>query len=93
MQVPMGGSLKRVEEDIFDVIVPHVRFFDLWVQPRVRCRVRLLSDPDRVDIRCVECILDGSPGVKQLRLNERVEFDVHTTFIPQHESVRQFFGP
>ena len=44
---------------------------------------RLLSDPDRVDIRCVECILDGSPGVKQLRLNERVEFNVHTTFIRQ----------
>ena len=44
---------------------------------------RLLSDPDRVDIRCVECILDGSPGVKQLRLNERVEFNVHTSFVPQ----------
>ena len=40
MQVPLGGSLKRVGEDIFDVIVPHVRFFDLWVQPRVRCKVR-----------------------------------------------------
>ena len=39
-QVPLGGSLKRVGEDIFDVIVPHVRFFDLWVQPRVRCKVR-----------------------------------------------------
>lgn len=83
MDVPLGGSLKRVGEDIFDVIVPHVRFFDLWVQPRVRCKVRLLNSPERVDIRCVQCILDGSPGVKQLRLDDHVEFDVHTCFTPQ----------
>ena len=39
-QVPAGGKLRRVTEDLFDVVVPPVRFFDLWVQPRVRCRVR-----------------------------------------------------
>jgi len=44
---------------------------------------RLLDNPERVDIRCVECILDGSPGVKQLRLNDRVEFNVHTVFKAQ----------
>lgn len=44
---------------------------------------RLLDQPDRVDIRCVECIIDGSPAVQQLRLNERVEFDVKTCFTPQ----------
>lgn len=44
---------------------------------------RLLNNPEQVDIRCVECILDGSPGVKQLRLNDRVEFDVHTVFKAQ----------
>lgn len=36
--------------------------------------------PLRVDIRCVECILDGSPAVSELRLQERVQFDVHTCF-------------
>lgn len=45
VQVPMGGLLRRVGEDMFDVTVPHVRFFDLWVQPRVRCQVRSVSQP------------------------------------------------
>ena len=116
----MGGSLKRVSADVFEVVVAPVRFFDIWVQPRVRCIVRygsslmkkhnplsdcppckcslleaavvsifcepgqtcgrLLELPLRVDIRCVECILDGSPAVSELRLQERVQFDVHTCF-------------
>ena len=55
------------------------------VEPSPACR--LLNSPDRVDIRCVECILDGSPSVKQLRLNDHVEFDVHTCFTPQQAGV------
>jgi hypothetical protein len=40
IEVPLGGALSRISEDMFDVEVAPVRFFDLWVQPRVRCRVR-----------------------------------------------------
>ena len=39
-QVPLGGELHRVGYDIFDVVVAPLSFFDLWVQPHVRCRVR-----------------------------------------------------
>ncbi|CAL8470714.1 g10256 [Coccomyxa elongata] len=85
IEVPMGGSLKRVSTDVFEVVVAPVRFFDIWVQPRVRCIVRLLDMPLRVDIRCVECILDGSPAVSELRLQERVQFDVHTCFRCQQD--------
>ena len=45
---------------------------------------RLLDGPERVDIKCVECRLFGSPAVEQLRLNDRVHFDVHTCFTCQH---------
>lgn len=45
MQVPLGGSLKRVASDIFEVVVAPVRFFDIWVQPRVRCIVRYVLVP------------------------------------------------
>lgn len=41
---------------------------------------RLMEMPLRVDIQCVECILDGSPAVSELRLQDRVKFDVHTCF-------------
>lgn len=111
--------MRRVAEDLFDVVVPPVCFFDLWVQPRVRCRVRwdgrlawllngmtcttlpctmsghmmgashfvhmcrLLDEPDRVDIQCVECKLFGSPAVEQLKLNDRIQFNVHTVFTSQ----------
>lgn len=40
IDVPLGGSLARVSHDLFDVVVAPVRFFDLWVQPHVRCQVR-----------------------------------------------------
>lgn len=55
------------------------------IEPSPACR--LLDNPDRVDIRCVECILDGSPSVKQLRLNDHVQFDVYTCFTPQQAGV------
>ncbi|KAK9904246.1 hypothetical protein WJX75_007647 [Coccomyxa subellipsoidea] len=80
LEVPLGGSLKRVADDVFEVVVSPVRFFDIWVQPRVRCIVRVLDMPLRVDIQCVECILEGSPAVSQLQLQDRVTFDVHTCF-------------
>lgn len=41
---------------------------------------RVLDMPLRVDIQCVECILEGSPAVSQLQLQDRVTFDVHTCF-------------
>lgn len=37
-----------------------------------------------MDIRCFECLLFGSPAVEQLKLNDRVHFDVRTTFTQQH---------
>eukprot|EP00884_Botryococcus_braunii_P001743 jgi/Botrbrau1/1156/Bobra.0162s0045.2 len=83
IDVPLGGSLARVSHDLFDVVVAPVRFFDLWVQPHVRCRVRLLEQPTGVDIRCVECIIKGSPRVEALRLMDRVDFDVTTLFSPE----------
>ena len=39
-QVPLGGELRRSGYDIFDLVVSPLSFFDLWVQPHVRCRVR-----------------------------------------------------
>ena len=45
---------------------------------------RLLDQPERVDIQCVECLLFGSPAVEQLRLNDRVHFNVHSQFTCQH---------
>lgn len=44
-QVPLGGELHRVGYDIFDVVVAPLSFFDLWVQPHVRCRVRCARQP------------------------------------------------
>ncbi len=41
----MGGSLKRVADDLFEVVVSPVQFFDIWVQPRVRCIVRCVDCP------------------------------------------------
>jgi hypothetical protein len=55
IEVPLGGALSRISEDMFDVVVAPVRFFDLWVQPRVRCRVRQVPNPT---VLCVfYCVL------------------------------------
>src|SRR5438105_195566 len=40
IDVPMGGSLQRVSADEFELSVPRLQFWDVWVQPRVWCRVR-----------------------------------------------------
>ena len=61
---------------------PHLQF-KFWPTVMMELTCRLLDNPERVDIRCVECILDGSPAVKQLRLTDHVEFDVHTCFTSQ----------
>lgn len=41
---------------------------------------RQLTEPECVDIQCVDFQLRSSPAVEQLRLNNRVRFAVNTRF-------------
>lgn len=43
VKVPLGAELKRVGPDLFELLVPRLEMFGLWVQPRVKCTVRLAA--------------------------------------------------
>lgn len=40
IDVPMGGQLHRIGQDLFELTVPRLEFFGLWVQPNIKCTAR-----------------------------------------------------
>jgi len=74
----MGATLRRIGGELFEIIVPKLDLFGIWLQPRVKCTVR--SDQEQVDIQSISLNIEGSDLVQKLRLNDRVEFDVHCRF-------------
>lgn len=40
IDVPLGGRLNRIGQDLFELIVPRLELFGLWVQPDIKCIVR-----------------------------------------------------
>ena len=44
IDVPLGGKLKRIGTDLFEIIVPRVELFGIWVQPDIKCIVRSLPN-------------------------------------------------
>ena len=40
IDLPLGGQLRRLSEDVFELTVPQLTLFGVWVQPLIRCRVR-----------------------------------------------------
>mmetsp|Transcript_20998 Transcript_20998/g.46051 ORF Transcript_20998/g.46051 Transcript_20998/m.46051 type:complete len:297 (+) Transcript_20998:203-1093(+) len=79
VEMPLGGKLERLDEDLFAVYVPRVAVFDFFVEPRLECYVTHETDPVRsVKIVSRSCEVDGSPFVKSL--NRCFDFHVETTF-------------
>jgi hypothetical protein len=75
--VVTGGKLERMGGEMFELVVPVVRFFNLWVQPVLV--VRVCSVPDGVEISALDCRIDSS-AEKELRLTDAVQFTVDTKF-------------
>lgn len=40
IDVPLGGQLKRIGAELFELVVPRLELFGLWVQPEIKCIVR-----------------------------------------------------
>jgi len=59
---------------LFELVVPPVRFLWLEVQPIVYAVVT--QEKDRVIISSDQCILEGSPFISKVHLNERFDFCV-----------------
>lgn len=78
VKVPLGSTLRRIGSELFEIVVPKLELFGIWIQPRVKCTVR--SESENVDIQSVSLNIEGSDLVQKLRLNDRVEFDVHCRF-------------
>ena len=88
--LPLSGSLTRVPDtaDLFRLVVPPVRFAVpglpvVEASPEVLARVN--TQPDRVVIKSEACTISGSQLIDSLRLNERYDFFVETTFTWQPE--------
>eukprot|EP00193_Tetraselmis_chui_P014604 CAMPEP_0177774842 /NCGR_PEP_ID=MMETSP0491_2-20121128/13754_1 /TAXON_ID=63592 /ORGANISM="Tetraselmis chuii, Strain PLY429" /LENGTH=255 /DNA_ID=CAMNT_0019293311 /DNA_START=133 /DNA_END=897 /DNA_ORIENTATION=+ len=77
IKLPLGGKLERMGGEMFELVVPVVRFFNLWVQPVLV--VRVCSVPDGVEISALDCRIDSS-AEKELRLTDAVQFTVDTKF-------------
>ena len=59
---------------LFELVVPPVRFLWLEVQPIVYAVVT--QQDDKVIISSDQCILEGSPFISKVHLNERFDFCV-----------------
>ena len=78
-EMPLGGKLERLDEDVFAVYVPRVAVFDFFVEPRLECYVTHETEP----VQCVKivsrsCKVGGSDFAKSL--NRCFDFHVETTF-------------
>lgn len=40
IEVPLGAELTRVGVDMFELVVTRLELFGLWVQPKIKCKVR-----------------------------------------------------
>lgn len=40
IDVPLGGQLHRIGSNLFELIVPRLELFGVWVQPAITCTVR-----------------------------------------------------
>jgi hypothetical protein len=40
VKVPLGSTLRRIGSELFEIVVPKLELFGIWIQPRVKCTVR-----------------------------------------------------
>lgn len=40
IDVPLGARLERLSDEIFEIVVPRLELFGIWVQPQIKCIVR-----------------------------------------------------
>lgn len=76
IKLPLDANLQRLDNDLFELVVPPVRFFHLQVSPSVYCNVT--QNNTAVIIESTQCILNGSPYVKGL--NGCFKFFIRTVF-------------
>ncbi|KAL7484741.1 hypothetical protein ACHAW6_010358 [Cyclotella cf. meneghiniana] len=67
----------RSTEELFELVVPTIKFFSLSLQPVVYATVQ--PQFHRVIISSNKCILHGSPFIEKVKLNDRFIFQVRTT--------------
>mmetsp|Transcript_16447 Transcript_16447/g.27029 ORF Transcript_16447/g.27029 Transcript_16447/m.27029 type:complete len:329 (-) Transcript_16447:346-1332(-) len=88
IEMPLGSSLTKLDnnnvtssytggEELFELVVPEITFFNLTLQPVVLCTVQPMED--RVVIFSDNCFLRGSSFIEKTRLNERFDFRVRCT--------------
>lgn len=80
IQLPLGGKISRVDGTHVELVVPRIQLFDVWLQPRAIAE--LTTFPGRIEFgsQTEDVGLDGSHHVKEFRLDERFNLDVHITF-------------
>ena len=57
MPLPNGAKLEKKSDNLFNLIVPELQIFSVWLRPHVSSRVDVT--PAGVIIEAVECRLDG----------------------------------
>ncbi|KAJ9510944.1 hypothetical protein QJQ45_027829 [Haematococcus lacustris] len=70
----------------YEIQVPRMALFDLWLAPRAQATVSLEelqnngSPSSRITIQGQDCVLHGSSHVEQFSLNDRFNLDVNISF-------------
>jgi len=78
IDLPLGGELVRQAGNIFQLTVPQMKFFDIWVKPI--CIIDVRSREDCVTLDALECVVEGSPFVERMKISERIDLEVQTRF-------------
>jgi hypothetical protein len=91
LDLPLGADLRRKGTDgqgqeLFELVVPPVKFFFLEVSPHVECV--LDSSPDSVTIRGTSCTLRGTDALVR-RVNDCFDFRVTATMRWEDSAVRR----
>jgi len=67
IELPLGGRLSRLNEHMFELKVPRVEIFSLWVEPQLVCQVSQETQPYQcVQVVSNDCRVDGTGSIPQL---------------------------
>jgi hypothetical protein len=69
LQFPMGASISQSSPGQFDLHVPQLTFYDVWLQPVTRTYIEV-DDAGLLQFTCDSASLTGSRHVQQVRYGD-----------------------
>lgn len=80
IELPLGGRISTVDAKTIELVIPRLSLFDVWLQPKAKCKLDTFNEKITFTSSTDSCILDGSSHVKDFKLDERFDLNVLMIF-------------